>query len=59
MEALQDIVSVELEGEYLWPSGNPPMSPEEKEIPIANMSDPIADDYRSELADKYGRKDSC
>ncbi|WP_259445351.1 bifunctional glutamate--cysteine ligase GshA/glutathione synthetase GshB [Paenibacillus sp. FSL W7-1279] len=56
MEALQDIVSVELEGEYLWPSSNPPMLPEEKEIPIANMSDPIADDYRSELADKYGRK---
>ena len=57
MEALQDIVSVELEGEYLWPS-NPPIF-EEKEIPIANMSDPIADDYRSELAEKYGRKDSC
>ncbi|MBT2764625.1 bifunctional glutamate--cysteine ligase GshA/glutathione synthetase GshB [Paenibacillus sp. ISL-20] len=56
MEALQDIVSVELEGEYLWPSSNPPMLPEEKEIPIAKMSDPIADDYRSELADKYGRK---
>ncbi|MGG4108921.1 bifunctional glutamate--cysteine ligase GshA/glutathione synthetase GshB [Paenibacillus lautus] len=56
MEALQDIVSVELEGEYLWPSSNPPMLPEENEIPIAKMSDPIADDYRSELADKYGRK---
>ncbi|MBY0162061.1 bifunctional glutamate--cysteine ligase GshA/glutathione synthetase GshB [Cytobacillus firmus] len=56
MEALQDIVSVELEGEYLWPSSNPPMLPEEKEIPIAKMSDPIADDYRNELADKYGRK---
>lgn len=56
MEALQDIVSVELEGEYLWPSSNPPMLPEEQEIPIAKMSDPIADDYRSELADKYGRK---
>ncbi|AWP25179.1 MULTISPECIES: bifunctional glutamate--cysteine ligase GshA/glutathione synthetase GshB [Paenibacillus] len=56
MEALQDIVSVELEGEYLWPSSNPPMLPEEKEIPIAKMSDLIADEYRSELADKYGRK---
>ncbi|MGE7823302.1 bifunctional glutamate--cysteine ligase GshA/glutathione synthetase GshB [Paenibacillus sp. NPDC093718] len=56
MEALQDIVSVELEGEYLWPSSNPPMLPEENEIPIAKMSDPIADDYRNELADKYGRK---
>lgn len=56
MEALQDIVSVELEGEFLWPSSNPPMLPEENEIPIANMNDPIANDYRSELADKYGRK---
>ena len=56
MEALQDIVSLELEGEYLWPSSNPPMLPEEEEIPIAKMSDPIADDYRQELADKYGRK---
>lgn len=56
MEALQDIVSLELDGEYLWPSSNPPMLPDEQEIPIAKMNDPIADDYRSELADKYGRK---
>ncbi len=56
MEALQDIVSLELEGEFLWPSSNPPMLPEEEEIPIAKMSDPVADDYRKELADKYGRK---
>ncbi|MVO98238.1 bifunctional glutamate--cysteine ligase GshA/glutathione synthetase GshB [Paenibacillus lutrae] len=56
MEALHDIVSVELKGEYLWPSSNPPMLPEEKEIPIARMSDPIADSYRGVLADKYGRK---
>ncbi|WP_068775044.1 bifunctional glutamate--cysteine ligase GshA/glutathione synthetase GshB [Paenibacillus sp. FJAT-26967] len=56
MEALHDIVSVELEEEYLWPSSNPPMLPDEKEIPIARMSDPIADGYRSVLADKYGRK---
>lgn len=58
MEALQDIVSVELEseGEYLWPSSNPPRLPAEKEIPIAKMSDPLANKYRSELADKYGRK---
>lgn len=56
MEALQDIVSIELDGEYLWPSSNPPILPEEQEIPIAKMNDPIADEYRSELADKYGRK---
>lgn len=56
MEALQDIVSLELDGEYLWPSSNPPILPDEKEIPIAKMNDPIADEYRHELADKYGRK---
>lgn len=58
LEALQDIVSHELmeKGEYLWPSSNPPMLPKENEIPIAQMNDPIADEYRHELADKYGRK---
>ncbi|TQR46416.1 bifunctional glutamate--cysteine ligase GshA/glutathione synthetase GshB [Paenibacillus popilliae] len=56
MEALQDIVSLELDGEYLWPSSNPPILPDEEEIPIAKLNDPIADEYRHELADKYGRK---
>jgi len=58
LEALQDIVSLELseQGEYLWPSSNPPMLPHENEIPIAQMNDPIADEYRKDLADKYGRK---
>lgn len=56
MEALQDIVSLELKEEYLWPSSNPPILPNDKDIPIANMNDPIADTYRKKLADKYGRK---
>jgi glutamate--cysteine ligase len=56
MEALQDIVSLELNEEYLWTSSNPPILPEEQKIPIAKMNDPIADEYRHELADKYGRK---
>ncbi|WP_199794830.1 bifunctional glutamate--cysteine ligase GshA/glutathione synthetase GshB [Paenibacillus faecalis] len=56
MEALQDIVSLELKDEYLWPSSNPPMLPKEHEIPIAKMNDPAAEEYRSELAGKYGRK---
>lgn len=58
LEGLQDIVSEELaeHGEYLWPSSNPPMLPKENEIPIAKMNDPVADEYRHELADKYGRK---
>ncbi|MFD0960473.1 bifunctional glutamate--cysteine ligase GshA/glutathione synthetase GshB [Paenibacillus chungangensis] len=56
MEALQDIVSLELKGEYLWPSSNPPILPEDEQIPIARMNDPLAVKYRHELADKYGRK---
>lgn len=56
MEALQDIVSLELKDEYLWPSSNPPMLPSDKEIPIAKMNNPVEDEYRHQLADKYGRK---
>ncbi|WP_438350723.1 bifunctional glutamate--cysteine ligase GshA/glutathione synthetase GshB [Paenibacillus sp. FA6] len=56
MEALQDIVSIELNEEYLWPSSNPPVLPNDKDIPIAKMNDPIEDNYRNQLADKYGRK---
>lgn len=56
MEALQDIVSLELNGEYLWPSSNPPMLPDDQDIPIAKMNDPIEDKYRNQLAEKYGRK---
>lgn len=58
LEALQDIVSLELArtGEWLWPSSNPPMLPDEQEIPLARMDNPTEDQYRSKLADKYGRK---
>ncbi|MNE40931.1 Glutathione biosynthesis bifunctional protein GshAB [compost metagenome] len=56
IEALQDIVSLELNGEYLWPSSNPPMLPDDQDIPIAKMNDPIEEEYRNQLADKYGRK---
>lgn len=56
MEALHDIVSLELTEEYLWPSSNPPELPNEQDIPIAQMNDPVADEYRHQLADKYGRK---
>lgn len=56
MEALQDIVSLELNGEYLWPSSNPPRLPDDQDIPIAQMNDPEEDRYRIELAGKYGRK---
>lgn len=56
LEALQDIVTQELTDEYLWPSSNPPALPCEEEIPIAHMNDPFEDQYRIELAKKYGRK---
>jgi len=56
LEALQDLVTQELTDEYLWPSSNPPTLPCEEEIPIANMNDPLEDQYRIQLAQKYGRK---
>ncbi|MEI2358724.1 bifunctional glutamate--cysteine ligase GshA/glutathione synthetase GshB [Mesobacillus zeae] len=57
LETIQDIVTLELsDEEYLWPSSNPPALPEEEEIPIAIMNDPIEDQYRFKLAEKYGRK---
>ncbi|WP_438432684.1 bifunctional glutamate--cysteine ligase GshA/glutathione synthetase GshB [Gorillibacterium sp. sgz500922] len=58
LEALHDLVSVELEerGEFLWPSSNPPILPDEREIPVAHLENPAEEAYRNRLADKYGRK---
>ena len=56
LENLQNMVSLELEDEYLWPSSNPPALPEDEEIPIAILDDPIEENYRLQLAGKYGRK---
>lgn len=56
LETIHDIVTLELEGEYLWPSSNPPALPKDEEIPIAFMNDPVEDEYRRKLAEKYGRK---
>lgn len=56
LETLHDIVSLELNDEYLWPSSNPPALPNDEEIPIALMNDPEEDHYRHQLAEKYGRK---
>lgn len=49
-------MSLELDGEYLWPSSNPPILPDEEEIPIAKMNDPVADEYRHELVRGRGYK---
>ncbi|WP_310828689.1 bifunctional glutamate--cysteine ligase GshA/glutathione synthetase GshB [Paenibacillus pedocola] len=56
LDALQDIVTLELTDEYLWTSSNPPALPREEDIPVARMNDPIEDSYRDKLARKYGKK---
>lgn len=56
LETLHDIVTLELQNEYLWTSSNPPVLPSEEKIPIAKMNDPREDQYREQLAAKYGRK---
>ncbi len=56
LETIHDIVTLELKDEYLWPSSNPPSLPKDEDIPIAFMNDPVEDNYRSKLAEKYGRK---
>jgi glutamate--cysteine ligase len=56
LETIHDIVTLELQDEYLWPSSNPPELPGEDDIPIAWMGNPIEDQYRLALAEKYGRK---
>ena len=58
LETIHDIVSVELEDEYLWPQSIPPILPEEDQIPIARYSTSGTEEekYRKILAKKYGRK---
>lgn len=58
LEALQDIVTQELieADEYLWTSSNPPVLPSDEDIPLAKMEDPLEEMYRTQLAQKYGRK---
>lgn len=59
LEALHDIVSLELKEEYLWPSSNPPILPDEDIIPIADMGDKGQNEYRYNLAAKYDKKKLC
>ncbi|NLM52405.1 MAG: bifunctional glutamate--cysteine ligase GshA/glutathione synthetase GshB [Firmicutes bacterium] len=55
---LHNIISVSLEGEYLWPQSNPPILPAEEEIAIADFGPEGAEQnhYRAMLAQKYGKK---
>ena len=58
LETIHDIVSLELEDEYLWPQSIPPILPDEDQIPIAKYAKGGRKEaeYREKLALKYGRK---
>lgn len=58
LETIHDIVSLELENEYLWPQSIPPVLPDDEKIPIAKYDDEgiEAQKYREFLAQKYGPK---
>jgi glutamate--cysteine ligase len=58
LETIHDIVSLELENEFLWPQSIPPILPKEEQIPIANYPNlgKNEEEYRKKLAGKYGRK---
>ena len=58
LETIHDIVSLELEDEYLWPQSIPPILPDEDQIPIAKYpkGGRKEAEYREKLALKYGRK---
>ena len=56
MENLHDIVTDNLEEEYLWPQSLPPVIPEEDKIPVAQFKqDKASEEYRDNLAKKYGK----
>ncbi len=58
LETLHDVISLELNNEYLWPQSIPPVLPDDKQIPIAKFDEAgkEAQQYREFLAEKYGRK---
>lgn len=56
LENLHDIVTENLDGEYLWPQSLPPIIPEEEKIPVAQFQqDKASEEYRDNLAKKYGK----
>lgn len=57
MEALHDLVSLELDNEILWPYSLPPVLPEDDNlIKEAQFTDPEITEYREYLAHKYGKR---
>lgn len=58
LKNLNDIVSLELKNELLWPQSSPSILVEEDKIPLADFG-PLgkeAKEYRQMLSDKYGKK---
>ncbi len=57
MEALHDLVSLELKDEVLWPYSLPPRLPaDDNLIKEAQFIDPEITEYREYLAHKYGKR---
>ena len=57
MEALHDLVSLELKDEVLWPYSLPPRLPNDDNlIKEAQFEDPEITEYREYLAHKYGKR---
>ena len=60
LNALYDIVAMEIKDEYIWPQSMPAIIPEDKDIPIAQFcgceEGQTARKYREELLLKYGGK---
>jgi glutamate--cysteine ligase len=58
LETVHDLISLELDEEYLWPQSIPPILPDDKDIPIAQYDEEGKDEqqYREFLAKKYGAK---
>jgi glutamate--cysteine ligase len=57
MEALHDLVSLELTDEILWPYSLPPVLPaDDNLIKEAQFTDPEITEYREYLAHKYGKR---
>lgn len=57
MEALHDLVSLELDNEILWPYSLPPKLPEDDSlIKAAQFTNPEITEYREYLASKYGKR---
>jgi glutamate--cysteine ligase len=57
IEALHDIISLELQDELLWPYSLPPILPQDDDlIQEAQFADPEITEYREYLANKYGKR---